>query len=555
VRYLDGDVPPAAEQDRSFFSASKLAAGWRRACLSTPQMSCTVELPQRSRAKAARFSDDGRDQWIDPHPVVERRRAVMQEPTLADLRSDADRLLNALRESSASPPTRIDHALLKTLRRLLVDNDWTVDAVVRDQEVIALLPRKAKMLGLAVDLGTTNIAATLVDLQSGKTLAVAGAENPQKAFGADLIARLGNAAADPAIALQMQRDAAETINALMRQLCAEVDQPSASVVDLVIAGNTVMQHLLWGYPVAQLGQAPFVSVSTGATDVKARELGLNAAPGSGVYAFRNISGFIGGDHTALLLSIAAERERRTVLALDVGTNTEVSLLHRGRITSLSCPSGPALEAGNISCGMRAAEGAIESIRVTGSAIETRVIGQASPVGLCGSAVLDTVAQFYRADAINFRGRIAEGSAFARRVDGALALMICESPHGDIYFTQHDVRNVQLAKGAVRAGIEILLDDAGLTAKDLDHVVIAGAFGLHLDYQSLLDIGMLPVVPASICERVGNAALIGAKLALLSGELRHTSTTIALSARYVEQAGSAEFMKRFMAQLNLPTSHQ
>ena len=551
VRYVEGEVPQAAEQDIQFFSASKLARGWRRACLSSPEKSCRVEIPARARARAARLADGGRDFWIEPKTQVRRYGLSVPRPSLEDTRSDGDRVADeALRRHGIRIDT-FDHLAVSELRVTLETSAWAVDALVRGTELIGLLPGNQRMLGLAVDLGTTNIGIALVDLENGKTLGITGVENPQREYGADIVSRVERAADSPEVARRMKVAVANAINVATIELCDRAALSAAGIVDVVIAGNTVMQHLLWGYPVRQLSEAPFVPAVTRPSEFRARELGIGCAPGARVYGLTNISGFVGGDHTAVLTAIGAERERRTVLVLDIGTNTEVSLIHNGSILSVSCPSGPALEAGNISCGMRAADGAIESIRVADSNISVKTIGGTEAVGICGSAVLDVVGQFYRAGVINARGRIDGASEFCHEVDHSRSLLVCRSSHGDIYFSQQDVRNVQLAKAAVRAGIELLLSEASVTAADLERVVVAGSFGLYLDTQSLLDIGMLPDLSAGIVEQIGNASMIGAKLALVSSDLRSTSEGLATQARYLEQAGSPTFMKRFMAQLNLP----
>ena len=554
VRFVDGEIPEPSEQDRNFFSKNKLSKGWRRACLSTPAKSCAIEIPKRARADSARFSDEVDDFWIEPRPVVSRHRLDLSPPNPDESGNDADRVRDELFRSHGIKLNGIDRELACELAVVLQACPSQIDAIVHGGELIALLDPSRSMLGLAIDLGTTNIAIALLDLESGKTLVVVGIENPQKEFGADVVTRLASAASSPQDAAQMKASVVLAVNSAVEQLCGRVNRSVDDIVDTVVAGNTVMQHILWAYPVAHMEVSPFLPVAYQPGNAKARSLGLKLGCGSYVYALPNISGFIGGDHSAMLLAIGAERETATIIALDVGTNTEVSLIHQGRILSLSCPSGPALEAGSISCGMRAAAGAIESIRVSGSAITLKVIGEADPIGICGSAVLDAVAQFFEAGAINFRGRIQPDSAFCETVDEVRALVLCRAPQGDIHFTQGDVRSVQLAKAAVRAGIETLLSAAGASATDLKSVVIAGSFGRYLHIDSLVSIGMLPDVPTELCEQIGNASLKGARMALLSDELRLAAQGIAEKVHYIEQAGSSEFMRLYLGHLNLP-KHQ
>ena len=550
VRYTNTNVPPPSDQDRYFFSEAKLAKGWRRACQSVAQEHSQVQIPKRSSAEATRLFVAGDDIWVHPEPVVESLLVVLPAPTLQDNVSDADRLVHAVNQVQPGICESIDFQLIKTLSQFLRRQNWSVQAVIRDAEIIALLPVKSHMLGLAIDLGTTSIAILLVDMRTGSTVASAGIENPQGKYGADVIARISHAKGKPDVLLQLQVSTVDAINRAVAQMCAEHAVNAMYIVDIVVAGNTAMHHILLGLSVDHLGVAPYTPVASATPDVRARYLGLQAAPGTYLHAVHNIAGFVGGDHTAMLLGIRADLETRTVLALDVGTNTEMSLIHSGKIYSLSSPSGPALEGGNISCGMRAANGAIERIRITGEHIELTTIGDCAPVGLCGSGVLDAVAEFYRAGAVNFRGHIDQSSCFAGQdEDGAYLRLLNDGD--DLMFTQQDIRNVQLSKGAIRAGIEILLEKAGLTAEQLDRVVVAGAFGVYIRLESAITIGMLPDLPLDRFEQVGNAAGIGAKLALLSAPLRQCGSSLATASSHIEQAGSKAFMDRFMRQLHLP----
>ena len=314
-------------------------------------------------------------------------------------------------------------------------------------------------------------------------------------------------------AAELRQAASTAINALAHDLCFSIGASTADIVDVAICGNTAMHHLLLGLPVRQLGRAPFVAAVRDAMDVKARDLDLTVCPGAYVHMAPNIGGFVGSDHvTALLATQEHWQGGATTLVMDIGTNTEISLIHRGDIMSASCPSGPALEGGHISCGMRAAEGAIERVTVADGRIKIGAIGNrpaGRPVrlgrdrrhgGLCGRPAFWTTA----AASSGAHPDIAE-------VDGKRVAVLAPG----VTFTQHDVRAVQLAKAAIRTGIELLLRDRGLAEADIERVVIAGAFGAYIDVASAIAIGLLPALPLDRFSQVGNAAGVGVRQLLAS----------------------------------------
>lgn len=550
VQFTDGRVPQASVADKRFFSEGKIAKGWRRACQIEPEADCTVHVPARARADSARTHVDVADFWIPPEPVVGSIQLSLTPPTLDDKQADADRLIAAVNQLSAEPCRKVDVNVLRTLPETLRRHDWQAQAVVRLDEVIAVQVSATKLLGLAVDLGTTNVGVFLVDLKSGATIAATGIENPQVRFGSNVIARVEAAVKSAGNAEEMHRLVVTAINEAAEGLCVQHHVQADQIADVVVAGNTAMHHLLARLPVRGLGLAPFAPVISGAMDLKARELGLAAAAGAYAHLMPNVAGFVGGDHAAMLLGICADEEKRTVIALDIGTNTEISLIHAGALSSLSCPSGPALEGGHISCGMQAATGAIEGVTIEGDRIDLKVIGDTAPVGVCGSAVLDIVAGFYRAGGITARGQIRKSYAHATDHEGKTSLRLHDDD-AELVFTQEDVRSVQLAKGAIRAGMDLLLETAGLTYDRVDRIVVAGAFGNYISVESAVTIGMFPDLPPERFEQVGNAAGIGAKMALVSRSARERAQALAAGSDYIVQAGHPRFNDIFMRSINFP----
>jgi uncharacterized 2Fe-2S/4Fe-4S cluster protein (DUF4445 family) len=319
------------------------------------------------------------------------------------------------------------------------------------------------------------------------------------------------------------------------------------VLEAVVVGNTAMHHLFLQIATQQLARAPYVAAVSSALDVKARDLGLDLSPGATVHLLPNIAGYVGADHVAMLLATGMAQAGGVVLALDIGTNTEVCLANHGRLTSLSCASGPAFEGAHIRHGMRAAPGAIEHVRLVDGKVEYQTIGDAPPVGLCGSGILDALAQLYLRGLVDRRGRMQDGDGRVRGEKGEREFVLASTGDGDpaaITFTQKDVRELQLAKGAMRCGVDALLDANGLKARDVDAVIIAGAFGTYIDVASAMTIGMLPAMALERVRQVGNAAGMGAKLALISRSKRAEAQELASRVDYLELATMPNFAMAF-----------
>jgi len=555
VRVTEGPVEAPSQQDLEFFSAEELADNWRRACQTFACGDCRVEISARARAVPMRTEVESEDVWVRPDPAVRLYPVQVAAPSLEYPAADDYRLLTALNEKWPGTCSRIDLDVLRQLPSKLRALAGQVVAIVRFGEIIGVIPPgKGPLPGLAVDIGTTNIGVLLVDLRNGRTLASRAMENPQTSHGADVITRIGKARSSPEKQKQLHDLAVAGINDAARELCESQSLSPDQIADVVVAGNTVMHHLLLQLPVDHLGAVPFVAASGNAMDVKARDIGIKAAPGAYVHTIANIAGFVGGDHTAVLLAIGSDREQKTVIALDIGTNTEISLIHKGLLSTISCPSGPALEGRHIRCGMRSAPGAIESVEICGDQVRVKTIGTAPPVGICGSGVVDATAQLYQAGVVSRAGRMTRDHPRVRIRDGQPEFVLVnerDAQGAAVVFNQRDIRAVQLAKGAIRAGIQVLLEEAELREEQIDQVIIAGAFGNYIDLASAVAIGMLPDLPLDRFAQVGNAAGMGAKLALVSYPHRATAQSIAASSQYIELAGSVRFNRAFMRSMRFP----
>jgi len=546
---------------------------WLRACCVQPRSDLAVELAPRSLAPVVRadVATGGEGAALPLDAAVAAVELAVPPASLQDLASDGDRVRTAMAAlpGFAAPPS-IEWSAVAELPGLLRRHGWHVQARLQQapagkRPVIGGFARPgAPLLGLAVDLGTTNAAAFLVDLKTGTRLASLGIENPQVAWGADLISRINHAITVADAGEQLRRAAMDAINALAHDLTRAVDASVDDIADVVVAGNTAMQHLLAGWPVAQLGRAPFVAAAGDALDVHAARLGLKVGAGARLHLAPSVGGFVGGDHVATMLATEPLwSQAGTTLVMDIGTNTEISLVWHAadalRIASASCPSGPALEGGHIGSGMRAAEGAIERVRVEGDELHLQVIGGGRPVGLCGSGVLDALAAFVQAGWIDARGRIVAGRhAAIDAVDGVRCITLADEAEERrrmipaVRFDQHDVRSVQLAKSAIRTGVKMLAAEAGMDELQIDRFIVAGAFGAYIGIEACVAIGLLPPLPRERFQQVGNAAGLGVQQMLASTERRARAAEIARQCRYVELSSRSDFQKTFLQHIGFPS---
>ena len=549
ARVLTGAVSEPTSNELDAFSPQELNDGWRLACQTYPRSDCKLGIPPESMSLLQRTQVEGLEIAVPPEPPVQGYHLRLATPSLSDLLADGDRLLEALDQQHQLRCSRIDISVLRTLSPRLRSWQWQCQASVRDDEVIALGPWPGRQLGLAIDLGTTKIAGYLVDLSDGRTLTSQGVMNPQLSYGEDIISRISfvNNSADEGT--QLQKVVIKTLNELISDLSAEVGASPADIVEAVVVGNTAMHHLFLGLPVRQLALSPFIPAVGNALDIKARDLGLHVAPGAFVHLLPNIAGFVGGDHVAMLLVADVWQTEGPVVALDIGTNTEVSLVNSGEITTVSCASGPVFEGGHIKDGIRATSGAIERVRIAGDSIQYQTIEEALPVGICGSGILDTMAQLYLAGIIDKGGRMQENHPRVRNRDNRREFVLVSEEEQDnrpaIVTTQQDIRQLQLAKAAIRTGIQVLLEASGCPEEEIKQVIIAGAFGSYIDVSSAITIGMLPSLPLDRFRQVGNAAGMGAKLALISISQRTRAQAIASRVHYLEIASTPNFMDTFI----------
>jgi uncharacterized 2Fe-2S/4Fe-4S cluster protein (DUF4445 family) len=518
-----------------------------------------IEIPPESLTTPQRLQLEGQSIAVALDPAVRGHDVIVPPPDLYDLRADTQRIRTALGEAEAGMAPRFHPEVLGDISSWAREMGWKLRLVVREGEIIALLPAKTALVGLAVDVGTTKLAAYLVDLSSGTTLAKTGAMNPQIGYGEDVVSRIAYCESHADGRRTLQERLVETLNGMLAEMRRSVHMEMEQIVDAVVVGNTAMHHFFAGLPVNQLGHAPFVPAASEALDLPAAALGLEIAPGASVHLPPNIAGYVGADHVAMVLASDTWRAPRTTLALDIGTNTEITLNHAGRLLCCSCASGPAFEGAHIRDGMRAAPGAIERVQIKTEAgvqrMRIQTIGDQPAVGLCGSGILDAIAEMLECGALDRRGALVGRHPLVRSVDGLNEFVLApaaQSGHGkDVLVTRRDVNEIQLAKGAIRAGIEILLAEAGIPAEEIRDFIVAGAFGTYISITSAVRVGMFPPLPESRFRQVGNAAGAGARQMLVSRQQRQLAQQIAARLEYIELSSHPNFTNEFSHRLFFP----
>ena len=559
VVVVDGVLPPPTDADRRALSRSEIAHGERLACRVPVTSDVKVHVPRASLITGQRLQVTGPHRTIALDPAVRVYRVAAEPPSLADARSDFDRILAAAAIAHGLRGLAADPVVLAQLTRTVRRTSWEVGLLVRGRDLVGVLEPGLHAIGLAVDLGTTKIAGYLIDLETGEELIGEGVMNPQIAYGEDVISRLAYAVRQPDGAETLAGVVRVGIDALVGSMCEQAGVARDQVAEGCIVGNTAMHHLLLGLPGRQLSQAPFVASTSSPLDVRARDLGLRMAPDARIHVPPNIGGFVGADHVAMILGTDLDRVEAVKVGVDIGTNTEIVLRRpaMGHLESTSCASGPAFEGAHVRDGMRAATGAIEGVRMFegDQPPELRTIGNAPAVGICGSGIVDAVAELYRTGRIDFRGRLRADAPGVRRGEHGLEVVLAPAATNgigrDVAITQGDINEVQLAKGAIACGITILLDATGTDPASVDEVVVAGAFGSYLDLDNARAIGLLPRLPNASYVQVGNAAGTGAKAALLSLRERARARDIAHEAGYVELTTFPGFQRRFANSMLFP----
>jgi uncharacterized 2Fe-2S/4Fe-4S cluster protein (DUF4445 family) len=562
MRVVEGDVAVSRLDPRAF-DPDELRAGWRLACRARAEQDLRVEVPPLvTRPKAATV---GVGRQVILRPALQKRCVTLPEPTLSDQRTDVERLRDALPDLEL----RVDLPAVRDLSRAMRAAEDTaehpVTAVIVDDVLVGVEPgdTTARLYGIAFDLGTTTVVATLLDLATGTPVAVASLLNPQQPFGADVITRISATMMDPDALGRLTALAHQGLDQLVGEVCADGGVDRTEVYEIALAGNATMTHLALGLDPEPLGVAPFVMASRSFDDLTATDLGVAVHPRARAYVFPALGAYVGGDIVAGALASGMDRDRRIRLFIDIGTNCEILLAAGDRLLATAAPAGPAFEGAAIRCGMRAAPGAVEGVKISEDDVVLQVIGDVEPRGLAGSGLVDAVAAMVAAGLVDASGRLVTpdapgvppGLADRLRQVGQERVFVLhfrgDDPAASLYLSQRDIRELQFAKAAISTGWALLLEEQGLTAADVAQVLLAGSFGSYLAPSAAVRIGLVPDVALMRIVSAGNVAGEGAKMALLSLRERAAAQALLEEVHYVELSDRADFNDRFVDRLAFP----
>ncbi len=563
-------LSPLTTEETDILEEGELRENYRLSCCTTVLGDLLVFVPEESRGADQVVLETGVARHFKVDPALRSYYVEMQAPTLEDQRSDLQRLQDALEESHGLQGLTIDYFVLTELPNILRRGQWkTTVGVLHDREILCVKPGlDEKLYGIGIDVGTTTVAAYLCDLGSGAVLARDSMMNPQVRYGEDVLSRITYAMTNEDGRQKLHRTIIEGLNALIGRMAETAGLAWQEVHLITLVFNTAMHHCLLNIEPSYLGRSPFAAAIKESFEVKARDLGLQVARSGVVHVLPVESGFVGPDNVSVLIAEEPHHQEEEIrLIIDIGTNGEIDLGNKHKLLSTSCATGPALEGAQIKFGMRAAPGAIERIRVDPQTLECtyRVIGSdrwygrganSGAKGICGSGIIDMVAEIFKAGIIDRTGRFSKKLQSDRlrkdengRPEYILVFAEDTGINRDITATQGDVRAVQLAKAALYAGAKLLMRRLGVSK--IDRVTLAGAFGSYIDRESSLVIGMFPDCGLDRVQAVGNAAGDGAQLALLNREKMAEASVVAAGVEFVETATEPDFQQHFAEAMMLP----
>jgi uncharacterized 2Fe-2S/4Fe-4S cluster protein (DUF4445 family) len=554
------------ESELKHLSKDEILTGIRLACLTKLKESVVIYVPLRSRIGSQRLQTEGLDIPVKLNPLVRKYHVNMPIPKLHDTRADEDRLLTALNEQHKLPLLGFDFGVYHNLPITLREAGWDTTAVVWKNQIIALESGDTsdRCYGLAVDIGTTKLAGFLINLKSGVVASVAARMNPQIPYGEDIMSRITHVMMGGWDAVyELQKAVISGINEIIEECCNNAAVKPEEIYELNFVGNTVMQLLFLGVWPRYVALSPYPPVIRRGVDVKASTLGLMAHPRANAHYLPVIGGFVGADNVAVILASKMLESDEMIMAIDVGTNTEIDLGNRNLVMADSCASGPAFEGMEIKFGMRATTGSIEKISIDPDTFEVyyKTIEDAPPIGICGSGLVDALAEFLKTGLIKPRGNFVtelnERTDRLRKGPKVWEFVIAWKKETeidtDIVITLGDIRELQKAKAAIHTGADLLMQRMGVSEDDISKLVVAGAFGNYINPESARVIGMYPEISLERIEFAGNLAGTGARMTLTSSEMREYAEEISSKVKYYELAVDENFQKEYINSLYLPHS--
>ena len=568
VKWVEGDLSPFTEEEGKLITESERTEGYRLSCAAQILGNVQIFIPKESRTQEQVVRKEASEISIELKPAIALQFVELSPPSLHDPLGDFDRLQKVLSESYSLPEIRIDYPALLKLSHALRQGHWKGTAATwMNKEILDVKPdRVDDVYGIAIDVGTTTIAAYLCNLRSGKLIATQSMMNPQVVYGEDVMSRITYTVTHEDGLEKVHQSIIDALNQLIGAVAKRSGLSSDDILELTIVGNTAMHHLLLKIDPRYLAVSPFTPVVHRSMDIKARDLGLKVHASANVHILPIEAGFVGADNVGVLIAEEPYRQDAMVLIIDIGTNGELVMGNRKKLLSSSCATGPALEGAHIKFGMRAAPGAIERVSIDPNSLEVnfKTIGEkawqsesksASAIGICGSGIIDVVAELFRNKIILQSGRFSENIPSPRlRISGqgpefVVARKDETSIGKDITITQPDIRNVQLAKAALYTGAKLMMKKLGI--EKLDKVILAGAFGTYINTEAAMILGMFPDCDLRNVYAVGNAAGDGARIALLNRDKRVEADEIAREVEYVELTIEKDFQKEFIDALSFP----
>jgi len=551
VRFEQG-APPPTDGDRRFLNLQEIQDGWRLSCLHKVEGEAKIHLVSQvgeldTKAQVDSFLEEG-----DVDPGVSAHFLELSPPGRDDQRADLLRLQERLGQELMVPLP-----VLKRLPSILRDNEFSLTVIKAEKEILNLLPNdhSDEIYGVAIDIGTTTIACYLFELVGGRQLAVAAGSNPQSTFGADVISRIGYVREQKKGSEELRRLVVDALNELITRMVQEVGIKRDAVYKVTVVGNPTMLHLFLGIDPLGIDHSPYVPVIQNGLTLRAEEVGLAVSPFARVEILPAVSAYVGSDIVAGILYADMGTKDEIELFLDIGTNGEVVLAVGSRMFACSTAAGPAFEGASISQGMSALDGAIHRVTIEDGELSCSVLGGKEARGICGSGLLDAVAALREIGLIDSSGRLRRTEhPLSSQIEGEGTKARFLLSDG-VYLTQKDIREFQLAKGAIRAGIEVMLTHASIGSDDIDRILVGGAFGSSLAPSSLLRTGLLPSIDAERIISLGNSAGQGAKLVLLNRRNKQRLQQLIKRTNYIELSFIKEFSQKFITHMQFPTDEQ
>lgn len=559
-------LSPVTEEEKRQFTESELRSGYRLACAAEVFGDAVVEIPGESRMQRQVILEEGKVREVPLKPAVKIYYLELEAATLKDNRDDFTRVKDALlaKYEGLDENLTIDFEALKELPAAIRRGKWKLTLyILYERKIVGAVPGKVeRYYGAAVDIGTTTVVAYLCNLSTGKVLQTDSFMNPQVRYGDDVVSRVSYCMSNENGIKTLRGILIQELNEALERLASANGFHSAEISETVLVFNTVMEFITLGITPQALGVSPFISPASKALDIQARDLGIQIMPGGNIHCLPSEAGFIGSDNVAVLIAEEPYRQDKMKLIIDIGTNSEICLGNRDKLYTTSCATGPALEGAQIKCGMRAANGAVEAVKINPVTLEPqlKIIGgdETAPVGICGSGILDVVAQMAVTGIIEPDGGFSSqvNSKYVRSGEKGkkeYVLYFKRNPlEHDIVVTAADVRAVQLAKAALYAGAKMLMSHCGVSS--VDGVVLAGAFGSYLNKENALKLGLFPDCKYENITVSGNAAGAGAQLALFNIDKRAEAEKVARSVEFVETATEDGFSKCFLYAMSIPHRH-